>query len=120
MAQAVAKCHVKEGILLSEQPIPADVLAEARGHGLKAYPRPQFVDRLANFDPYLKRLEEEYAASEIERYFIPLKIREERAGQPAPAPLDDFIDGWVADPERNHLSLLGDFGTGKTRFCRRL
>jgi len=120
MGQAVAKYCVDEGILLSEEPMQADVLAEARTHGLKAYHRPEFVDRLANFQPYLERLEVEYRASEIDRYFIPLKIREERDDQPAPAPLDEFIDGWLADPERNHLSLLGDFGTGKTWFCRRL
>jgi predicted NACHT family NTPase len=34
--------------------------------------------------------------------------------------LDTFIDEWLAAAERNHLSLLGDFGTGKTWFCRRL
>ena len=38
----------------------------------------------------------------------------------APVDLDTFIDQWLAAPERNHLSLLGDFGTGKTWFCQRL
>lgn len=32
--------------------------------------------------------------------------------------LDNFIDKWLREPGKTHISLLGDFGTGKTWFCR--
>ena len=120
--QATRTYKVDEGILLARGSIPEETARAAQGRDVQAYGREEFIDHLANFRPHLAKLRAEYEQSEIERYFVPLKIREERAGEPEPSPvdLDTFIDEWLAAPERNHLSLLGDFGTGKTWFCRRL
>jgi formylglycine-generating enzyme required for sulfatase activity len=85
-------------------------------------------------------LQKDYAASDIERHYVPLTISPQRGKkhsvspeidetltvsargdkQPSSVPLDSYIDEWIARPDRNHLSLLGEFGTGKTWFCRRL
>jgi len=32
--------------------------------------------------------------------------------------MDDYVDDWLNDQTRNHISILGDYGTGKTSFCR--
>jgi hypothetical protein len=32
--------------------------------------------------------------------------------------LDEYIDGWLKELGKMHISLLGEFGTGKTWFCR--
>ena len=32
--------------------------------------------------------------------------------------LDDYIDGWLTERGKMHISLLGEFGSGKTWFCR--
>jgi len=32
--------------------------------------------------------------------------------------LDDYIDNWLNERGKMHISLLGEFGTGKTWFCR--
>jgi formylglycine-generating enzyme required for sulfatase activity len=115
-------CGAEEGILLARERIPEEIVQVARARDIQAYGREEFVDHLANFQPYLAKLRADYESSGIEPCFVPLKIREERAGQPVgePISLDDFIERWLGAPERNHLSLLGDFGTGKTWFCRRL
>jgi len=120
--QATQTYRVDEGILLAREPIPAETDQAARARSLQAYGREDFIDHLANFQPHLARLRADYEESAIESYFVPLKVREERAGETEPEArdLDGFIDQWLAAPERNHLSLLGDFGTGKTWFCRRL
>ena len=99
-----------------------EVAAAARASGIQAYGREEFIDNLADFKPYLAKLLADYQASPIEKLFVPLKTREEVDGetQDEPIPLDTFIDAWLEVPERNHLSLLGDFGTGKTWFTRRL
>lgn len=34
--------------------------------------------------------------------------------------LDEYVKTWLADPDHNHLSVLGDFGTGKSSFCLHL
>ena len=32
--------------------------------------------------------------------------------------LDEYIDNWLKERGKQHISLLGEFGTGKTWFCR--
>jgi formylglycine-generating enzyme required for sulfatase activity len=111
-----------DGILLTEPPMTPEVAAAARASGLQAYGREEFIDNLADFKPYLAKLVADYQASPIEKLFVPLKTREEVGGetQVNAVSLDEFVDAWLEVPDRNHLSLLGDFGTGKTWFTRRL
>jgi formylglycine-generating enzyme required for sulfatase activity len=120
--QAVRAYDVPDGILLAPESIPGDVAQAARACGIQAYSREEFIDHLANFQPYLAKLRQDYEDSGIERHFVPLRIREERGREKLgrPKALDPFLDAWLAAPERSHLSLLGDFGTGKTWFSRRL
>lgn len=33
-------------------------------------------------------------------------------------PIDAFLDTWLEDETQNHLSILGEYGTGKTTLCR--
>ncbi|MBI3682456.1 MAG: SUMF1/EgtB/PvdO family nonheme iron enzyme [Acidobacteria bacterium] len=111
-----------DAIVITAAPASDDIAAEAARLGLEIYHREEFLSRLADFGPYLSRLRAEYEKEKIERYFVPLRIKLEKPGEKEadPIPLDGFIQDWLADPSRNHLSLLGDFGTGKTWFCRRL
>ncbi len=32
--------------------------------------------------------------------------------------VDDYLESWLLERGKNHISLLGDFGSGKTWFCR--
>lgn len=56
--------------------------------------------------------------SDLHKTYVPLscrmleheKIVEHRS-------LDELVEKWLADPDHNHLSILGDFGTGKSSFC---
>lgn len=34
--------------------------------------------------------------------------------------IDEFVNSWLEYEQRNHLSILGDFGTGKSSFCLNL
>ena len=120
--QTTKSNNLDEGILLTPEPIAPELTAAARAAGIQTYSRDEFINHLADFRPYLAKLLADYQSSEIEKLFVPLKFRPEIAGeaQGDPMPLGAFIDAWLAAPERNHLSLLGDFGTGKTWFTRRL
>ena len=112
----------QEAVLVSREALSEPVRRAAEALGVQAYGRDAYINRLANFEPYLAKLRAEYEKAEIEPYFVPLRIQEEKPGDKLgePVPLDAFLDAWLAAPERNHLSLLGDFGTGKTWFARRL
>src|ERR1017187_8841388 len=47
--------------------------------------------------------------TDLKKYFVPLKCKGDYAGD-----LFDSVERFLADPEVNHLTILGDFGTGKS------
>jgi len=120
---AVTSHGAARGTLLTRQPIPAALRDLARQRErIQCYTLDEFTDRLADFRPYLERLIQEYEASEIPAFYVPLAVESEADEDRAPQvfkPLEFFVDAWLTEPERNHLSILGDFGSGKTWFCQR-
>jgi len=120
---AVTSHDAARGILLTRQPLPDSLYNLARQRErIQCYTLDEFTDRLADFCPYLERLIQEYEASEIPAFYVPLAVESEADEDRAPQvfkPLESFVDAWLTEPGRNHLSILGDFGSGKTWFCQR-
>jgi hypothetical protein len=79
----------------------------------------ELLDRTVRFEPYLQWLERRIDELGINRGYIPLRCAEFE-GLDAPlsehtiTAIDHYVDRWLDDPEREHLSVLGQFGTGKT------
>lgn len=83
-----------------------------------------FYQRLIDLQPYVTRLLQEYEASPVPSFYVGLncvKRRYDEAGTDTGfdryAPVDTYLDAWLHEKGRNHISILGDFGTGKTWFC---
>jgi formylglycine-generating enzyme required for sulfatase activity len=97
------------------------------------------IRSLIDFAPYLNDLIHDFQGFVVDRerrlklpqlYVEPDAFYEylQRA-EPLPAPtkrptkvgpLQTLVDEWLADPELNQLTLLGDYGTGKTVFTLKL
>jgi uncharacterized protein YjbI with pentapeptide repeats len=120
---AVSTHGAARGTLLTHSPLPASLCNLARQRErVECYTLDEFTDRLADFRPYLEDLVREHEAGEIPGYYVPLTVESEAGEDRAPEvikPLTSFVDGWLDEPGRNHLSILGDFGSGKTWFCQR-
>lgn len=118
---AVNSCGAVSGILLTQEPLPAALkqLARSRNH-IQCYSLDEFTNRLADFEPYLQKMVADYEASEIYQFYIPLTVKRETAERDALVfdSLESFLDSWLHEPGHNHISLLGDFGSGKTWFCQ--
>jgi WD40 repeat protein len=119
---AVVSHDAARGVLLTRHPLPPALceLASQRKR-IRCYTVDEFTDRLADFHAYLERLIQKYEASEIPAFYIPLTAESEAGENESPQifrPLESFVDTWLAEPGRNHLSILGDFGSGKTWFCQ--
>jgi len=76
----------------------------------------EFYRELINFEPYVRRLVADYEEDELCTYYVDLGCR--ASGGSIYKPVDKYVDGWLGDPTHNHISILGDYGTGKTSFCR--
>jgi WD40 repeat protein len=86
----------------------------------------ELLDQDADFEGYLDWLTGEIEQRQIEGRYVPLAcVKEEfdpvthrRLGVSRYGEEDGwtegYIDLWLADPAKEHLSILGEFGTGKT------
>lgn len=86
-----------------------------------------FYAQMVPFNDYLESLVGQYESSDIPRYYVELGARKPQFDltrstvirEDSFRPLDEYIDSWLQSSDHNHISVLGDYGTGKTWFCRR-
>jgi WD40 repeat protein len=89
----------------------------------------ELIDQDADFTPYLDWLEREISKREIDRYYVDLgctkgefdadtrSLRGTSKYSVADGGIDRYIDRWLENPVTEHVSILGEFGTGKTWFA---
>ncbi|MFF8638811.1 NACHT domain-containing protein [Streptomyces pilosus] len=107
-------------------------LAEHSDGALYCYSFDELIDLEADFEPYIAWLEKEVRTRHIDSRFVPLSCRKEEIDPRTEKSfgtseydwrdggLDKYVDSWLADPAKKHLSLLGEFGMGKSWFALHL
>jgi formylglycine-generating enzyme required for sulfatase activity len=106
------------GVLVTHKivtPAARDRAAETDGL-VGAFTLDAFYRELIDFEPYVRQLVADYDESELSTYYVDLGCR--TADGSRIKPMDGYVSDWLDDPARNHISILGDYGTGKTSFCR--
>jgi len=73
---------------------------------------------LIDFTVYTKTLVQDFKNSELARLYIEPCIRPEEKKDTIEAGI--FLDQWLNRPEARQITLLGDYGTGKTSLARKL
>lgn len=106
------------GVLVTHARVsPAAQACATETDGLvRAFTLDQFYRELIDFEPYVQALVADYDQSELSTYYVDLGCRGTDGS--VYKPMDTYVDAWLDDPTRNHISILGDYGTGKTSFCR--
>ena len=96
---------------------------------LFCYTFDELIDEVADFSRYIDWLEAEVKQRDIERLYVPLActkeeldpITHQRIGKSRYDErngwIDRYINRWLDDPAKEHISILGEFGTGKTWFA---
>jgi WD40 repeat protein len=89
----------------------------------------QLLDQKANFTVYLDWLEKKVKEHGIDKKYVPLACTKEEIDPVSSrriavsrydisdGGIDRYIDLWLDDPVKEHMSILGEFGTGKTWFA---
>ena len=81
------------------------------------------LDEQAPPDPLRRRARELWEGTALERHYVePTGIALDRGGHATGdrLPLDEHVQSWLSRSKNGMLCVLGDFGAGKTTFCRRL
>jgi WD40 repeat protein len=130
LRRSVADLRVDEGWLVTSlwvSPAVKQVLNKSQ-EGLTCLTFDELIDQDANFAPYLAWLEAEIRRRELEKYYVPLgctkgefdgstkTLRGVSSYPVSEGGIDLYIDRWLENPMNEHVSILGEFGTGKTWF----
>ena len=132
LAQVVNIQKADEGWLVSNRRVsPAARSAISKNadyEALSCYTFDELLDEDANFDNYITWLEAEIHAKQIETRYVPLACTKaevdpttkQKIGTSRYAEeegwIEVYVDQWLDDPAKEHLSVLGEFGSGKTWF----
>ncbi len=132
LRQSVEKQKTDEGWLVTARRISRaarDEVEKEENRQLDCYTFDELIDQDADFSDYLDWLEAEVKRREIDKKYVPLACTKEefdslskrRIGVSRYDERDGWIDGyldmWLDDPAKEHISILGEFGTGKTWFA---
>jgi WD40 repeat protein len=132
LRQSVETQRTDEGWLVTARRISRaarEAVEQEENRDLGCYTFDDLLDQDADFDGYLGWLEAEIQRRGIEQKYVPLACTKEeidpdtkqRIGISRYDDRDGWIDGyidlWLDDPAKEHISVLGEFGTGKTWFA---
>ena len=90
---------------------------------LYSYTFDELIDVNIDFSGYFNWLENEISKKFIDSKFIPLHCKKDvydKNGVKVDSNnylIENYIDRWIDDPAKKHISILGEFGTGKTWFA---
>lgn len=132
LRQTVDQQKADEGWLVAARRKSQAACAEVEkreNRDLFCYTFDELLDEDVDFSGYLDWLESEIERRGINTMYIPLicvkeefdpitkqKIGESRYDERS-GWIDGYIDRWLDDPSKEHISILGEFGTGKTWFA---
>ena len=108
----------QRGLVVARAGWTEEALALAKTAPVLAQSYDILLDSLVDLRDYVRLLLQDYEGQEIERLYVEPRVWPELAE--APLLLADYITQWLDRTEQPHLTLLGDYGTGKTWFTRRL
>lgn len=99
---------------------------KARGIGVLTYK--DMISKLMDFGPYLKsqiyffKQGSNGSPSEppLESYYVDLSAHIAGEEEKKISDLDSYIWTWLDDRAARHLAILGEYGTGKTCFCKKI
>jgi hypothetical protein len=106
------------GILVASVGFVKEAKAQALHEDIELLTISELESSVIDFRQYardlIRRLEDDPALT----HFVPPRMVREHLTLAEPA--DSAVAGWMADSEANQLTLLGDYGTGKTTFLKHL
>jgi predicted NACHT family NTPase len=131
LRSSVEEQKTDEGWLVTTRRISRaarDEVKKEENRHLDCFTFDELIDLDADFNGYLDWLEAEIKRRKVDTKYVPLACTKEeidpitkrRIGvsryEEEDGWIDGYIDLWLDDPAKEHISILGEFGTGKTWF----
>ena len=132
LRSSVREQKTDEGWLVTTRRISRaarDEVKKEENRFLDCYTFDELIDLDADFSGYVNWLEAEIKGRNIDTKYVPLTCTKEEFDpvtkgligvsryEEEDGWIDGYIDLWLDDPVKEHISILGEFGTGKTWFA---
>ncbi|KYC34590.1 hypothetical protein WA1_51320 [Scytonema hofmannii PCC 7110] len=132
LREEIQKQRTDEGWLVSARRISRAAREQVKNEDYSkvfCYTFDELLDQDADFSGYLNWLETEVKRRGIDTKYVPLACTKEEIDSVTKRQIavsrydeedgwiDGYIDLWLDDPAKEHISVLGEFGTGKTWFA---
>lgn len=132
LRQSVEQQRADGGWLVTARRVSRAARAEVEkeeNRRLSCYTFDELLAQDADFSGYLNWLETEIKRRQIDTKYVPLACNKEEVDsvtgrqiavsryEEEDGWIDGYIDRWLDDPVKEHISVLGEFGTGKTWFA---
>jgi len=132
LGESVEEQQTDEGWLVTARRLSRsarDEVDKRENRHLFCYSFDELLDEAADFSNYITWLEAEVKGRGIDQMYVPLACTKEEFDPVSKQRLavsryderdgwiDGYVDLWLDDPAKEHLSVLGEFGTGKTWFA---
>lgn len=115
---------VDKGLLVARHGFTraAKELAEEAGITLVSFP--DLTNQLVDFQPYIERVIDDFERLPVSNHYVDLSFSESEdylGGDQSviQRPLDDAVNKALLEDGKTKLALLGNFGTGKSTWCRK-
>jgi len=124
--RALQQDECSKGYIVSRQRISplAQQEQQEKYPGIRLFTQGELYGQLFDFKHYAQWLKAECEQRGIVRFYVPtacLETELDETGQYRKYPYrslgEEIVDQWRLDEGRNHLAILGEFGSGKTWFC---
>jgi RNA polymerase sigma factor (sigma-70 family) len=115
---------IDKGLFVTTHGFTAAAKVTAQSAGIELTTYTDLSTQLVDFNGYLEKIIAEFKSSPVSRYYIDLSGTEVEDYEGADEsifhrPIDDFINQHLFQGGHSKLALLGNFGTGKSTFCRK-
>ncbi|MEM9271541.1 MAG: NACHT domain-containing protein [Cyanobacteria bacterium P01_F01_bin.143] len=128
LSELVQEHRTDEGWLVAWRRVSAIAKQQSEPKNIFCYTFDELLDDVAQFDGYIQWLTKEIQRRKIDTQYVPLACTKDEFDPETKQKLgtsiydehngwiEGYIGQWLADDSKEHLSVLGEFGTGKTWF----
>ena len=112
--------EVDRAFLITTKGFAPSAKRSAEKLGIECYTYLELIGIMMDFSNYIDWLMETFEKNELSTYYIDLNAYEwTQKSLLKYNPIQSKINRWLNEEGKNHISILGDYGSGKTSFCEK-
>jgi len=121
ISQSLLERTIDRGFMISRSGFTNTAKEAAKRNGIVCQTYNDLLRSMANFDHYIDDLIDNFQKSVISKRYIEMEGSKVDMRIPIEIKsMEQYIKEWVRNGRTNHVSILGEYGSGKTTLCQKI